>query len=180
MELARAIAAVISSTVLIMGIGFTLIQLRHMRAARERGAMLELVHRLQTTEFARAMRMLFDIHGNSSKVQISDVIKRDPGLIYELLSTWESLGIMVYRREMSLDMVDDFFSGPILISWSVLEEFVYEERKRLQRDTTWEWFQWLAERMKEQEQVKPPVPAYIITPDPKTRKHRLASRLHIL
>ena len=180
MELARAIAAVISTIILVMGIGFTLVQLRHMRATKERGAMLELVHRLQTTEFARAMRMLFDIHGNSSKVQISDVIKRDPGLIYELLATWESLGIMVYRREMSLDMVDDFFSGPILISWAVLEEFVYEERHRLKRDTTWEWFQWLAERMKDREQEKPPVPAYIITPASRTRKNRLASRLHIL
>ena len=180
MELARAIAAIISTVILIMGVGFTVVQLRHMRATKERGATLELVHRLQTTEFARSMRMLFDIHGNSTKVQISGIVQNDPGLIYELLATWESLGIMVYRREMSLGMVDDFFSGPILISWAVLEEFVYEERRKLKRDTTWEWFQWLAERMQEQEQEKPPVPAYVVTPVPRTRKSRLASRLHIL
>lgn len=180
MEIARAIAAVISSVVLIMGIGFTLIQLRHMRANRERGAMLELVHRLQTSEFARAMRMLFDIYGNTSNDKVDDIVRQDPGLVYELLATWESLGIMVFRREMRLDMVDDFFSGPILISWAVLEDFVYEERKRLKRDTTWEWFQWLAEQMKEREKEKTPVPAYVANPAHWKRKGRLTSKLHIL
>lgn len=180
MELARAIAAIISSLVLIMGIGFTVIQLRHMRATRERGAMLELVHRLQTSEFARAMRMLFDIYSHTSKEDVADIMQRDPGLIYELLATWESLGIMVYRKEMSIDMVDDFFSGPILISWAVLEDFVYQERKRLKRDTTWEWFQWLAERMQERESLKPPVPAYLNPLASKSGKQPLFNRLQIL
>ena len=114
MEMVRAIAAVISTLILIIGIGFTIIQLRHARAARERGAMLELVHRLQTPEFARAMRALFDIHCDPSKQGISGLVRQNPGLIYDLMATWESLGILVYRGEMSLDMMDDFFSGPDL------------------------------------------------------------------
>lgn len=161
MEIVRAIAAVISTTILIAGIGFTIVQLRHARSARERSAMLELVHRLQTPEFARAMRALFDIYTDPSKQKVTDIVQENPGLIYDLMATWESLGIMVYRGEMSLDMVDDFFSGPIVISWDVLGDYVKDERKRLQRDTTWEWFQWLAEQMKEREEKKPPVPAYI-------------------
>lgn len=179
MELVRAIAAIISSCVLIMGIGFTVIQLRHMRAARERGAMLELVHRLQTSEFARAMRTLFDIYSNTSGEYVDDIIRKDPGLIYELLATWESLGIMVNRKEMTLDLVDDFFSGPILISWAVLEEFVHEERQRLKRDTTWEWFQWLAERMQERENLKPPVPAYRNMLKSRRERQQLVDRLHV-
>lgn len=161
MEVVRAVAAVISTMILMAGIGFTIVQLRHARSDRERNAMLELVHRLQTPDFARAMRALFYIYSDPSKQKVADVVHDNPGLIYDLMATWESLGIMVHRGEMSLDMVDDFFSGPIVISWEVLESFVYEERKKLRRDTTWEWFQWLAEQMKAQEQKKPPVPAYI-------------------
>ena len=174
MEMARAIATVISTLILIIGIGFTVVQLRHARAARERGAMLELVHRLQTPEFARAMRVLFDIHSDPSKQRVADVVKQNPGLIYDLLATWESLGIMVYRGEMSLDMVDDFFSGPVLISWDVLERYVHEERRRLKRDTTWEWFQWLAERMKKRENEKPPVPAYASQHEIVGKKRRIS------
>jgi hypothetical protein len=31
----------------------------------------------------------------------------------------------------------------------------------MERNTVWEWFQWLAERMKEREEGVPPVPAHI-------------------
>ncbi|MCY7354268.1 MAG: hypothetical protein LH470_04175 [Lysobacter sp.] len=62
---------------------------------------------------------------------------------------------------MSLDLVDDFFSGPIVVSWDKLRRFVEEDRVELQRATYNEWFQWLAERMHEREICTAPVPAYI-------------------
>ncbi len=161
MELAIAIASVISAITLIVGVLFAVVQLHYFRAAREREATLELVHRLQTPEFARAMRTVFELHNGSSQESVETVVQQNPGLLYDLMTTWESLGILVFRGEVSLDMVDDFFSGPVVISWEVLEGFVLVERKKLHRDTTWEWFQWLAERMKEREKEKPPVPAYI-------------------
>ena len=33
------------------------------------------------------------------------------------MTTWESLGILVFRGEVSLDLVDDFFSGAVELSW---------------------------------------------------------------
>jgi hypothetical protein len=75
--------------------------------------------------------------------------------------TWESLGVLVFRREVTLDLVDDFFSGPILLSWQKLRVAAQEERRALDRETGLEWFQWLAERMMEREKLSPPVPAYI-------------------
>jgi len=161
MELVRTIAMVISTCTVVIGAVFALIQLRHLRATRKREAMLELVHRLQTPEFARAMRTVFELRNSHPKGRVEEVVQQDPGLMYELMATWESLGILVFRGELSLETVDDFFSGPIVISWEVLGNFVIEERRNLQRETTWEWFQWLAERMEERENEKPPVPAYI-------------------
>jgi hypothetical protein len=38
---------------------------------------------------------------------------------------------------------------------------VEEDRRITERDTVWEWFQWLAERMSEREKSVPPVPAHI-------------------
>jgi hypothetical protein len=75
--------------------------------------------------------------------------------------TWESLGILVFRREVTLDLVDDFFSGPIVISWQKLKVYAEEFRRDLNRATGSEWFHWLAERMLEREKALPPVPAYI-------------------
>ena len=60
-----------------------------------------------------------------------------------------------------METIDDFFSGAIAISWRKLHAFVAEDRRRLDRETVWEWFQWLAERMSERERRAAPIPAHI-------------------
>ncbi|HEX4462177.1 MAG TPA: hypothetical protein VIA18_29575, partial [Polyangia bacterium] len=81
--------------------------------------------------------------------------------VFQIGLTWESLGVLVFRREMTIDLMDDFFSGAILISWRKLHRFVEEDRVTMDRATVWEWFQWLAERMAEHEQKAPPQPAHL-------------------
>jgi hypothetical protein len=78
-----------------------------------------------------------------------------------LLSTWEALAILLYRRELTIELIDDFFSGPIAVSWRKLSRYVEVKRAEAQRQTYFEWFQWLAERMMEREVKLPPIPAYI-------------------
>jgi hypothetical protein len=75
--------------------------------------------------------------------------------------TWESLGLLVFRREVTLELVGDFFSGPIVASWRKLSGYIAELRRDAQRDTYFEWVEWLAERMMEEEKQTPPVPAHI-------------------
>jgi hypothetical protein len=100
-----------------------------------------------------------------SKEEIENAAGDDFHLVYALMTTWESLGVLVHRGEIDLDLVDDFFSGPIRISWRKLKGHVMGERSLLQRDTIEEWFQWLAERLEEMESKTPPVPAHIAYKD---------------
>ena len=62
----------------------------------------------------------------------------------------------VFRRELALDLVDDFFSGPILLSWQKLRVWAEQWRREQNRETGSEWFHWLAERMMEREKLAPP------------------------
>ena len=82
-------------------------------------------------------------------------------LLVHLAATWETIGVLLFHGELTLDIIDDFFSGPILISWRKLLPYTTDQRQRYQRDTWWEWFQWLAERMTERESKTRAVPAYI-------------------
>jgi hypothetical protein len=84
---------------------------------------------------------------------------------YLLGLTWESLGVMLFRRELTLDVMDDFFSGAIVISWRKLHVLVEDDRGLLGRKTVWEWFQWLAERMIAREDAAPPTPAHVMHRD---------------
>jgi len=58
-----------------------------------------------------------------------------------MTTTWESLGILVHRGEVDLQMIDDFFSGPIIVSWRKLENHVLGERAEVGRETINGWLQ---------------------------------------
>jgi len=57
--------------------------------------------------------------------------------------------------------MSDFFSGPVVLSWKKLGPMVEEMRRVGDRQTYFEWFQWLAERTLEQEADASPIPAHI-------------------
>lgn len=81
--------------------------------------------------------------------------------LYLVVVSFEGMGALVYKEELSLGLVEDFFSGIIVITWLKLRRFVQDERKALDRETWAEWTQWLAERIMEREGTKAAVPAHI-------------------
>lgn len=150
----------IATATFVAGALFTVIQLRHYRMAREREVALTLLHFLQTPDFAKALRLMYDLEPGLSRVEIESRLGEDMNLVYSMMTTWESLGVLVFRRQLSLDLVDDFVSGSLILSWEKLQRYVAEERAHRGRETLLEWFQWLAERMQERESAISVVPAY--------------------
>jgi len=151
----------ISTSAVILGIIFGILNLRNFQKMRKREAAILMLNSFQTTEFVRGLLLVFNLPDDVSKADVDALQREDYLALYILLGTWERLGILVYRDEIPLDLVDDAFSGPILISWQKLQAFVGQFREEVQRDTGFEWFQWLAERMMERELTVSAIPAYI-------------------
>jgi hypothetical protein len=151
----------ISTSAVIIGILFGILNLLNFQKMRKREAALLMLNSFQTTEFVRGLLLIFELPEGISKEDIEKLPKDDYLSFYILLGTWERLGILVQRREIPMDLVDDAFSGPILISWQKLGNFIDQFRANAQRDTGFEWFQWLAERMLEREAKGSAIPAYI-------------------
>ncbi len=157
----EAIFQVVEAVAVVIAVGFAIVQVRQYRREKRREAALELLHSFQTPQFAKALNFVFNLPDGLSKEEIESTAGDDFHLVYALMTTWESLGILVYRGEVDLDLVVDFFSGPIKISWQKLKGHVIGERSMLERDTIEEWFQWLTERLAERESQMPPIPAHI-------------------
>src|SRR5262245_59079379 len=137
-----------------------MVQLRHGRRPRERELALEILRLIQTPDFAEALRLMYDPRPGLSRAGVEARLGHDMNFVYSMMITWESLGVLVFRRQLDLQLVDDFVSGSLLLSWRKLERYVQEERAARGRETLLEWFQWLAERMIERETRAPVVPAY--------------------
>ena len=152
---------VVESIAVVIGVLFAIVQVQQYRREKHREAALVLMHSFQTPSFAKAMNLVYNLPDELSKEEVENLLGEKFHLVYALMTTWESLGILVFRGEVDLDLVDEFFSGPVKISWRKLQGHVLGERDMLGRDTIEEWFQWLTERLAERESERPRVPAHI-------------------
>lgn len=155
------VLSLITTLAIICSVIFAGLQIRVMQKQRSREAELLLARSFQTPEFMKAYGLVMTLPDGLSKSEIEERLGENNNLVLLWLGTWESLGILVFRNEISLSVVDDFFSGPIVISWRKLGKYVMDYRKEQQRETFHEWFQWLAERMMERESKTPVVAAHL-------------------
>ena len=169
------LANLINAIAVTAGVIFAATQIRDYRRRRRRDAMLALVSSFQSPTFAKALRSVIELPENASAEKIIEILGPDgEDLLAHLTATWETIGILLFHGELTTALVDDFFSGPILLSWQKLQVYSEEWRRALNRDTGSEWFHWLAERMTEREKLSPPVPAYIAHRTWREARRRLA------
>ena len=155
------IIQIVSTIAMTLGIAFGILNLRNFQASRRREAAILMLNSFQTMEFVRGLLYIFDLPDNATNEDMEKLPEDKFMTIYLVLGTWERLGILVYRNEIAIDLVDDAFRGPIIQSWVKLGKYVETFRTRVNRETGFEWFQWLAERMTEREQHGSATPAYI-------------------
>lgn len=161
----EVILQAIEAFAVVIAVGFAIVQVRQYRRDKHREAAMELLHSFQTPSFARALNIVYAMPEGLSKEQVEKFAGDEFHLVYAMATTWESLGVLVYRGEIDLQLIDDFFSGPIRISWRKLVGHVLGEREATGRETINEWFQWLNDRLEEAESQEAPVPAHIAHAD---------------
>jgi hypothetical protein len=164
------ILQLIATGIMIIGIVFGIQNIRQYQASRKRESANMMLNSFQTSEFIRGLLAVFDLPEQAGKAHLDSLPQDEFLAIYMVMGTWERMGVLVFRRELELGMVEDAYSGPILQSWHKLEQYVREFRAHIQRDTAFEWFQWLAERMAERETTAEAVPAYLAHRDWKPGK----------
>ena len=119
------IANLVNAFAVTAGLIFAATQIRYYRQRRRRDAMIELVRSFQNPSFTSAFRRVLSLPDDATTEQIREKLGPDgEEIVYLVTLTWESLGVMLFRGEVTIDLIDDFFSGPILISWRKLNVFV--------------------------------------------------------
>ena len=152
----------VSAVALVAGVLFAAYQLVELRRQHKRDAVLGLVRSFQSGDFTAALGRINSLPDGADRKTIQKVLGPDGrDEVFLVGLTWESLGVLAFRREIDMGTIDDFFSGAITISWRKLHTFVEEDRQSLERETVWEWFQWLAEQMRDRERRSAPIPAHI-------------------
>src|SRR5687768_17061714 len=101
----------IATSSIFAGVVFALIQLQITNKQRARESALQMLHSFRTPEFLTAVDIVFDLPEGLSKREIEQHVGDKKTSILVLFGTLESLGILVHRRDIDIDIVEDFFSG---------------------------------------------------------------------
>src|SRR2546423_2493798 len=108
------LANLINAIAVTAGVIFAAVQIRDYRGQRHRDSMSALVRSFQTPSFAHSLRRVSSLPDNVAREQIPALLGPDgEDHVYALLTSWEALGILLYRKEVTINLIDDFFSGPI-------------------------------------------------------------------
>ena len=123
------LANLINAIAVTAGVIFAAVQINHYRRRRRRDAMLNLVQSFQGPTFARGLRRIIELPDGASADEIRKTLGADgEDLVVHVTATWETIGVLLFHGELSIEIIDDFFSGPILIS-SILGLSMRDARK---------------------------------------------------
>jgi len=143
------------------GVLFAIVQIRNSNRQRTRESALQLLHSFQTPEFHEAVTIVVDLPEGLSKKELEKRIGDNMTCIFVMFGTFESLGILIYRREIDIQLVEDFFSGVIILTGRKFMNYFKEIRELGNRPTYYEWIQWMYEQIEKRESMVPAIPSYV-------------------
>ena len=142
-------AEIFSAVVVVGGIVFAVLQMRQTRQQRRELAAIELFRSYGSPQFTEAYRNILHLPDGLSA---SEMKRRYPDAEhYAMLisTTMENIGVMMYQRIVPSAVVSNLIGSTTILMWDKLEPWVLDLRKELSSANSFEWFQWLAERMQE-------------------------------
>ena len=143
------LARIIGTIAVISGIVFGLIQIRHYQKQRLTVAAVQLVNSFQSPDFNKALRRIWSLPDDTSITEIRKLGDDWEEAAFQVAMTLETMGVLVFRRIIPLVILDEVMGDAILILWRKLRPWVAYLRTEQKRDSAYEWFHWLADRLAE-------------------------------
>lgn len=143
------LARIIGTIAVISGIIFGIIQIRHYQQQRRDIAAVQLVNSFQNPDFNKVLRKVWSLPDDTSIKEIHGIGDEWKDAAFQVGMTLEAMGVLVYRRIVPLPILDELMGDAILILWRKLRFWVEHLRTEQKRDSAYEWFQWLADRLAE-------------------------------
>ena len=151
----------VTMAAVLVGLTIGAMEIRQLRNAQESQAIMEFYGTYHTPLYIDGGEILFDMPEGLSVDELRQLMDGEYETeLSQLLFTFEGLGLLVFRGDVPIEVVDEMFRFNVTSGWRKLAPWIIAERERLGYDNSWEWFQWLAERLEERSGGEVPVPAY--------------------
>jgi hypothetical protein len=142
------ISAIVAAVGVLIGVVFTVLQLRDLVKTRQTDLIMRLYSRFGSEGFQKT----WDKVRRREALSFNDYDKKYGLAEWVAVGTFfEGIGVLLYRKLIDIALVDDLFTAPIKLSWDVMKGNIIEARKEFGQPTTFEWFEYLYGEMQKKE-----------------------------
>ncbi len=150
------------STIAIVGaLVFTAMQVRQSNRSQRDQAAVAMIKTVLGGNLARELKILAKLQPDARIEEIDPDGSEVESALSEFGVRLESVGYMVFRRMVTLDVVDELMGGAVLQFWERGRPWIERERTQSGNPRFLEWCQWLAERILERRTQRPFVPVHL-------------------
>lgn len=160
LETAASLAEVLGLVTILGAAIYSWYQIKELRRSRDSSTAMNLAANFQNEDFVigltAIMNMKFDMNKFEPGAQeanfeaFSDHFGEDWPKVMTVLTTWESVGVLVHRGDLDFHALYDLFSGVIIKTYETFS-FYFDPIREEEGNKDMEWFIWLADRVIEYE-----------------------------
>jgi len=143
------LAEIFGALTIVGGAAFAIFQMQQMRRQRRDTAAIAFLDSVQDGDFARAYLRVLQL---PDEISVDELRQRDAkfeeAAIF-LATNFETVGLMVYRDLVEFEIVRDLVGDAVVAIWRKLKRWIMEQRQLQSRETVFDWFEWLARQLEE-------------------------------
>jgi len=145
------ISAMVAAGGVLVGVVYYVLDMRNQAKLRQTDMVMRLYDKFGSPEFQKWLQYAV----NLDTEDFADHMRKDEEALPKLYSIgafFEGVGVLVKRKLISMDLVDDLFSTAIKQCWERMAFVVKEARTRRKSSAVGEWFEYLYNEMQKREQ----------------------------
>jgi hypothetical protein len=153
----QTVSIVIASASVVAGVIYYAFQIRHQNKIRQTDLVMKLYSEIGSKEYVEAYPHFFtsmefkDYEDFKNKPWVGT-----PAYVSYMMHCYffEGIGILLHKKLIDIELVDDLFSMHIKMNWEKIKPIVEGRRKEWNTPAYWEWFEYLYNEMKKRGQRK--------------------------
>ena len=137
------ISAMVVAAGVLIGLFFTLLELRHLARTRKTDVIMRICERFSSREMVEAISSIGQLKVKSPEPMPSEKLT---GII-QVCTLFEGLGVLLQKGLVDVESVDSLFGPSLDTLWEPTRPFVYSTRETLKQPFMFSHFEYLHNRL---------------------------------
>ena len=136
----QTVSITIASAGVFIAAIYYILQIRHQTKLRQTDLVMKLFSHFGSKEFQESWQKILSSEFKDYDDYVKKYGKADAWRVFML---FEGMGLLVHRKLVDLDVVDDLVSGPIKSTWEKMKPIIEGYRNQYTQPQFCEWFEYL-------------------------------------